>query len=240
MCSLENAIETMDKSVLVSHEVFKILVDNYKLSHRDDETQRLIDEQDNGVATEGEIITLLKSGEWENEQLRKEKEQLKEHILALEGSANAFQVSKCESCQESQRADKELSELNKLVDKYNDLAHKYNALEENKPFSIPVHHFPEETPVIPDGAKCVGLYLLTEEQPVKNLNDWSTMFYFEIEGAFRKGNKPCYFIYAKDVLDAINSAALPKERKSHCPTCGAPIPQTEPCNTFEDVVRRDG
>lgn len=244
MCSLEDAIETMDKCVLVSHEVLKFLVDEYRKAHTDDAVTVLLDEQDIGVATEGEIITLLKSYRYdleEMEKLKKTNNDLNEHILALQGSANAFQISKCESCQESQRADKELSELNKLVDKYNDLAHKYNALEANTPFSIPVHHFPEEIPVIPEGANCVGLYLLTEENPVKNLNDWSTMFYFEIEGAFRPGNKPCYFIYAKDVLDAINSAALPHfKRINFCPSCGAPIPPPEPCKTYEDVVKRDG
>lgn len=125
MCSLENAIETMEKSVLVSHEVFKILVDEYRNAHTEDAVTDLLDNQDIGVATEGEIITLLKSA-------RLETEQLKEHILALQCSANAFQVSKCESCKESQRADKELAELNKLVEKYNDLAHMYNELESRK------------------------------------------------------------------------------------------------------------
>jgi TRAP-type C4-dicarboxylate transport system substrate-binding protein len=83
MCSLENAIETMDKSVLVSHEVFKILIDEYRKAHTEDAVTALLDNQDIGVATEGEIITLLKSA-------RLETEQLKEHILALQGSANAF------------------------------------------------------------------------------------------------------------------------------------------------------
>lgn len=217
MCSLENAIETMDKSVLVSHEVFKILVDEYRKAHTEDAVDALLDNQDIGVATEGEIITLLKSGRLENEQL-------KEHILALQGSANAFQVSKCESCKESQRADKELDELNKLVDKYNNLAHMYNDLEARKS-SIPVHHFPEELPVIPEGEHCVGLYILSEDKQLKSVNDHSTLYTFEIEGAFRPGNKPCYFIYTKDVLDALNKAALSTP---------------EPCKTFEDVVRREG
>lgn len=225
MCSLENAIETMEKSVFISHELFKILLDNYRIDHTDNEVQLLLDNDDTGLATNGEIEILLHSLRDENEDLVKDKELLKEEILALKGSANAFQISKCESCQESQRADKELSELNKLVDKYNDLAHKYNELEDSKPFSIPVHHFPEETPVIPEGEPCVGLYLLSEDKPLKNVNDHSTLYNFEIEGAFRKGNKPCYFIYTKDVLDALNKAALSTP---------------EPCNTFEDVVMREG
>ena len=225
MCSLENAIETMEKSVFISHELFKILLDNYRIDHTDNEVQLLLDNDDTGLATNGEIEILLHSLRDENEQLVKDKERLKEEILALKGSANAFQISKCETCQESQRADKELSELNKLVDKYNDLAHKYNELEDNKPFSIPVHHFPEETPVIPEGEPCVGLYLLSEDKPLKNVNDHSTLYNFEIEGAFRPGNKPCYFIYTKDVLDALNKAALSTP---------------EPCNTFEDVVMREG
>ena len=217
MCSLENAIETMEKCVLVSTEVFDILLAEYRKHHSEEETMMLIDEQDCGCATEGEIITLLKSAKLETEQL-------KEHILALQGSANAFQVSKCESCKESQRADKELDELNKLVDKYNNLAHMYNDLEARKS-SIPVHHFPEEVPVIPEGEHCVGLYLLSEDKPLKNVNDHSTLYNFEIEGAFRPGNKQCYFIYTKDVLDALNKAALSTP---------------EPCNTFEDVVKREG
>lgn len=243
MCSLENAIETMDKSVLVSHEVFKILVDEYRHSHTDDAVTVLLDEQDIGVATEGEIITLLKSYRYdleEMEKLKKANNDLKEHILALQGSANAFQVSKCESCKESQRADKELDELNKLVDKYNNLAHMYNELEARKS-SIPVHHFPEEIPVIPEGKQCVGLYLLSEDNPLQNVNCHSTLYHFEVEGAFRPGNKPCYFIYTKDVLDALNKAALSHfKRICYCPSCGAPMPQPEPCNTFEDVVKRDG
>lgn len=225
MCSLENAIETMEKSVFISHELFKILLDNYRIDHTDNEVQLLLDNDDTGLATNGEIEILLHGLRDENEQLVKDKERLKEEILALKGSANTFQISKCESCQESQRADKELSELNKLVDKYNDLAHKYNELEDSEPFSIPVHHFPEETPVIPAGEPCVGLYLLSEDKPLKNVNDHSTLYNFEIEGAFRKGNKPCYFIYTKDVLDALNKAALSTP---------------EPCNTFEDVVMREG
>lgn len=225
MCSLENAVETMEKSVFVSHELFKILLDNYRIDHTDNEVQLLLDNDDTGLATNGEIEILLHGLRDENEQLVKDKERLKEEILALKGSANAFQISKCESCQESQRADKELSELNKLVDKYNDLAHNYNELEANKQFSIPVHHFPEETPVIPEGEPCVGLYLLSEDKPLKNVNDHSTLYNFEVEGAFRPGNKPCYFIYTKDVLAALNKAALSTP---------------EPCNTFEDVVRREG
>lgn len=225
MCSLENAVETMEKSVFVSHELFKILLDNYRIDHTDNEVQLLLDNDDTGLATNGEIEILLHGLRDENEQLVKDKERLKEEILALKGSANAFHISKCESCQESQRADKELSELNKLVDKYNDLAHNYNELEANKQFSIPVHHFPEETPVIPEGEPCVGLYLLSEDKPLKNVNDHSTLYNFEVEGAFRPGNKPCYFIYTKDVLAALNKAALSTP---------------EPCNTFEDVVRREG
>ena len=233
MCSLENAIETMDKSVLVSHEVFKILIDEYRKAHTEDAVTALLDNQDIGVATEGEIITLLKSA-------RLETEQLKEHVLALQGSANAFQVSKCESCKESHRADKELAELNKLVDKYNNLAHMYNELEARKS-SIPVHHFPEETPVIPEGEPCVGLYLLSEDKPLQNVNDHSTLYNFEVEGAFRPGNKPCYFIYTKDVLDALNKAALNHfKRICYCPSCGTPIPPPESCNTYEDVVKREG
>ena len=53
MCSLENAIETMEKSVLVSHEVFKILVDEYREAHTDDAVTALLDNQEIGVATEG-------------------------------------------------------------------------------------------------------------------------------------------------------------------------------------------
>lgn len=44
MCSLENAIETMDKSVLVSHEVFKILVDEYRNAHTEYAVTALLDE----------------------------------------------------------------------------------------------------------------------------------------------------------------------------------------------------
>lgn len=174
MCSLENAIETLDKCVLVSKEVFDILLGEYRKHHSEDETTLLIDEQDCGCATEGEIITLLKSAREEQketpnrygipldimlhpervdvnsipwlptppemlaiiEKLRKDKELLKEHIGALEGSANAFQISRCESCPEyqismksKQREQTMLDELNGMVDKYNDLAHKYNELE---------------------------------------------------------------------------------------------------------------
>lgn len=232
MCSLENAIETMEKSVFISHELFKILLDNYRIDHTDNEVQLLLDNDDTGLATNGEIEILLHGLRDENEQLVKDKDRLKEEILALKGSANAFQISKCESCQESQRADKELDELDKLVDKYNDLAHRHNdladkftKLESSMPSHIKVHHFPEELPVIPAGEPCVGLYLLSEDKPLKNVNDHSTLYNFEIEGAFRKGNKPCYFIYTKDVLDALNKAALSTP---------------EPCNTFEDVVMREG
>jgi len=243
MCSLEDAIETMDKCVLVSHEVFKFLVDEYRKAHTDDAVTVLLDEQDIGVATEGEIITLLKSYRYDQEEMEKLKKRnndLKEHIIALQESANAFQVSRCESCQESQRADKELEKLNEMVDKYNNLAHMYNELESRKS-SIPVHHFPEELPVIPEGEQCVGLYLLSEDKPLQNVNDHSTLYHFEIDGAFRPGNKPCYFIYTKDVLAALNKAALsPFKRTYYCPSCGAPIPPPEPCKTFEDVVKRDG
>ena len=243
MCSLEDAIETMDKCVLVSHEVFKFLVDEYRKAHTDDAVTVLLDEQDIGVATEGEIITLLKSYRYDQEEMEKLKKRnndLKEHIIALQGSANAFQVSRCESCQESQRTDKELEKLNEMVDKYNDLAHMYNELESRKS-SIPVHHFPEEIPVIPEGEQCVGLYIISEDKPLQNVNDHSTLYHFEIDGAFRPGNKPCYFIYTKDVLAALNKAALsPFKRTYYCPSCGAPIPPPEPCKTFEDVVKRDG
>lgn len=212
MCSLENAIETMYKSVLVSHEVFKILVDEYRKAHTEDAVTALLDEQDIGVATEGEIITLLKSYRYDQEEmetLKKTNNDLKDHILALQGSANAFQISKCESCQESQRADKELSELNKLVDKYNDLAHKYNALESSTIFQIKVHHFPEEIPSIPKNDTCVSLYLFADNERDDsrcNLNDRSLWYQFEIDKAFRKGSKPCYFIYASDVQEAIKTA----------------------------------
>lgn len=243
MCSLEDAIETMDKSVLVSHEVFKFLIDEYRNAHTEDAVTALLDNQDIGVATEGEIITLLKSYRYdleEMEKLKKRNNDLKEHIIALQGSANAFQVSRCESCQESQRADKELEKLNEMVDKYNDLAHMYNELESRKS-SIPVHHFPEEIPVIPEGEQCVGLYLLSEDKPLQNVNDHSTLYHFEVDGAFRPGNKPCYFIYTKDVLAALNKAALsPFKRTYYCQSCGAPIPPPEPCNSFDDVVKRDG
>jgi hypothetical protein len=76
---------------------------------------------------------------------------------------------------------------------------------------------------------------------LQNVNDPSTLYHFEVEGAFRPGNKPCYFIYTKDVLAALNKAALsPFKRTYYCPSCGAPIPPPEPCDTFEDVVKRDG
>ena len=139
MCSLENAIETLDKCVLVSKEVFNILLGEYRKHHSEEETTLLIDEQDCGCATEGEIITLLKASREEQEEtakLKKSNDELKEHILALEGSANAFQISKCETCPEyqismksKQREQAMLDELNGMVDKYNDLAHKYNELE---------------------------------------------------------------------------------------------------------------
>lgn len=99
MCSLENAIETPEKSVFISNELFKILLDNYRIGHTDDEVQLLLDNNDIGVATNGEIELLLHGLRAENEQLVKDKERLKEEILALQGSANAFQISKCESCQ---------------------------------------------------------------------------------------------------------------------------------------------
>lgn len=212
MCSLENAIETMEKSVLVSHEVFKILVDEYREAHTDDAVTALLDNQDIGVATEGEIITLLKSYRYdleEMEKLKKGTNDLKEHILALQGSANAFQVSRCESCQESQRADKELEKLNEMVDKYNGLAHKYNTLESTALSQIKVHHFPDEIPSIPKDDICVSLYSFDEDEsgePICTLNDLRIWYQSEIDIAFRKGNKPCYFVYASDVLDAINKA----------------------------------
>lgn len=255
MCSLENAIETMEKSVLVSHEVFKFLIDEYRKAHTEDAVTVLLDEQDIGVATEGEIITLLKSHRYEQEEMEKLKKRnndLKEHILALQGSANAFQVSRCESCQESQRADKELEKLNEMVDKYNELAHKYNALESTVLSQIKVHHFPEEIPSIPKDDTCVSLYLFAEnesDEPPRKLNDRSLWYQFEIDNAFSKGNKPCYFIYASDVMDAINKsvnlrrlAGLDQFSKatSYCPSCGAPIPTPEQCKTYDDVVKRDG
>lgn len=254
MCSLENAIETMEKSVLVSHEVFKFLIDEYRKAHTEDAVTVLLDEQDIGVATEGEIITLLKSHRYDQEEMEKLKKRnndLKEHILALQGSANAFQVSRCESCQESQRADKELEKLNEMVDKYNELAHKYNALESTVLSQIKVHHFPEEIPSIPKDDTCVSLYLFAEnesDEPPSKLNDRSLWYQFEIDNAFSKGNKPCYFIYASDVIEAINKsvnlrriAGLDKFSKiSYCPSCGAPIPTPEPCKTYDDVVKRDG
>lgn len=209
MCSLENAIETLEKSAFVSHELFKILLDNYRIGHTDDEVQRLLDNDDIGLATNGEIEILLHGMRDENEQLVKDKERLKDEILALQGSANAFQISKCESCQESQRADKELSELNKLVDKYNDLAHKYNALESSTLSPIKVHHFPGEIPSIPKDDTCVSLYLFADNESDDlpcNLNDRSLWYQFELDKAFRKGSKPCYFIYAIDVQDAIKKA----------------------------------
>lgn len=212
MCSLENAIETMEKSVLVSHEVFKILVDEYREAHTDDAVTALLDNQDIGVATEGEIITLLKSYRYdleEMEKLKKGTNDLKEHILALQGSANAFQVSRCESCQESQRADKELEKLNEMVDKYNGLAHKYNTLESTALSQIKVHHFPDEIPSIPKDDICVSLYSFDEDgsgEPRCTLNDLRIWYQSEIDIAFRKGNKPCYFVYASDVQEAINKA----------------------------------
>ena len=226
MCSLENAIETMEKSVLVSHEVFKILVDEYREAHTDDAVTALLDNQDIGVATEGEIITLLKSYRYdleEMEKLKKINNDLKEHILALQGSANAFQVSRCESCQESQRADKELEKLNEMVDKYNELAHKYNTLESTALSQIKVHHFPEEIPSIPKDDICVSLYSFDEDgsgKPICTLNDLSIWYPSELEIAFRQGNKPCYFVYASDVLDAINKAANASR-----------IARQEPCKT---------
>ena len=212
MCSLENAIETMYKSVLVSREVFKILVDEYRKTHTEDAVTALLDEQDIGVATEGEIITLLKSYRYvqeDMETLTKTNNDLKDHILALQGSANAFQISKCESCQESQRADKELEKLNEMVDKYNDLAHKYNELESTTLSQIKVHHFPEEIPSIPKDDTCVSLYLFADNERDDsrcNLNDRSLWYQFEIDNAFRKDSNPCYFIYASDVQEAINKA----------------------------------
>ena len=226
MCSLENAIETMEKSVLVSHEVFKILVDEYREAHTDDAVTALLDNQDIGVATEGEIITLLKSYRYdleEMEKLKKGTNDLKEHILALQGSANAFQVSRCESCQESQRADKELEKLNEMVDKYNELAHKYNTLESTALSQIKVHHFPDEIPSIPKDDICVSLYSFDEDgsgKPICTLNDLSIWYPSELEIAFRQGNKPCYFVYASDVLDAINKAANASR-----------IARQEPCKT---------
>ena len=226
MCSLENAIETMEKSVLVSHEVFKILVDEYREAHTDDAVTALLDNQDIGVATEGEIITLLKSYRYdleEMEKLKKINNDLKEHILALQGSANAFQVSRCESCQESQRADKELEKLNEMVDKYNELAHKYNTLESTALSQIKVHHFPEEIPSIPKDDTFVSLYSFDEDgsgKPICTLNDLSIWYPSELEIAFRQGNKPCYFVYASDVLDAINKAANASR-----------IARQEPCKT---------
>lgn len=71
MCSLENAIETMDKSVLVSHEVFKILVDEYRNAHTEDAVTALLDEQDIGVASEEDIITLLKCYRDDQEEMKK-------------------------------------------------------------------------------------------------------------------------------------------------------------------------
>lgn len=255
MCSLEDAIETMDKCVLVSHEVFKFLVDEYRKAHTDDAVTVLLDEQDIGVATEGEIITLLKSYRYdleEMEKLKKRNNDLKEHIIALQGSANAFQVSRCESCQESQRADKELEKLNEMVDKYNELAHKYNTLDSTTLSQIKVHHFPEEIPSIPKDDTCVSLYLFADKEngePPRKLNDRSLWYPSELEIAFRQGNKPCYFVYASDVQEAINKAVnlsriagLDQFNKStsYCPSCGAPIPPSEPCKTYEDVVKRDG
>lgn len=255
MCSLENAIETMDKSVLVSHEVFKFLIDEYRNAHTEDAVTALLDNQDIGVATEGEIITLLKSYRYDQEEMEKLKKRnndLKEHILALQGSANAFQVSRCESCQESQRADKELEKLNEMVDKYNELAHKYNTLDSATLSQIKVHHFPDEIPTIPKDDTCVSLYLFDDNgssEPICKLNDRSIWYQSEIDIAFRKGNKPCYFIYASDVMDAINKsvnlrrlAGLDQFSKatSYCPSCGAPIPTPEPCKTYDDVVKRDG
>ena len=68
MCSLENAIETLDKCVLVSKEVFNILLGEYRKHHSEEETTLLIDEQDCGCATEGEIITLLKASREEQKE----------------------------------------------------------------------------------------------------------------------------------------------------------------------------
>lgn len=209
MCSLENAIETLEKSAFISHELFKILLDNYRINHTDDEVQLLLDNDDIGLATNGEIEILLHGLRDENEQLVKDKERLNEEIWALQGSANAFQISKCESCLESQRADKELTELNTLVDKYNDLAHKYNALESSTLSPIKVHHFPDEIPSIPKEDTCVSLYLFADNESDAlpcNLNDRSLWYQFEIDKAFRKGSKPCYFIYASDVQEAIKKA----------------------------------
>jgi hypothetical protein len=68
MCSIENAIETLDKCVLVSTEVFDILLAEYRKHHSEEETTLLIDEQDCGCATEGEIITLLKAAREEQKE----------------------------------------------------------------------------------------------------------------------------------------------------------------------------
>lgn len=68
MCSIENAIETLNKCCLVSHEVFDILLAEYRNHHTEEETTLLIDEQDCGCATEGEIITLLKTAREEQKE----------------------------------------------------------------------------------------------------------------------------------------------------------------------------
>lgn len=116
--------------------------------------------------------------------------------------------------------------------KYNDLAHKYNALESTKLSQIKVHRFPDEIPNIPKDDTCVSLYLFTDnesDEPPCNLNDSSLWYQFEIDKAFSQGNNPCYFIYASDVLDAINKAVNARR-----------IAGPEPCKTYEDGGQRDG
>ena len=43
-------------------------------------------------------------------------------------------------------------------------------------------------------------------EPICTLNDLRIWYQSEIDIAFRKGNKPCYFVYASDVQEAINKA----------------------------------
>lgn len=99
--------------------------------------------------------------------------------------------------------------MNEMVDKYNGLAHKYNTLESTALSQIKVHHFPDEIPSIPKDDICVSLYSFDEDgsgEPICTLNDLRIWYQSEIDIAFRKGNKPCYFVYASDVQEAINKA----------------------------------
>lgn len=59
ICSLENAIETTENITFISTELFKNLLDNYRIDNTDDEVQPLLDNDDIGLATNREIEILL-------------------------------------------------------------------------------------------------------------------------------------------------------------------------------------